>query len=276
MTEESDSKDDEKFMDTNNVDELSSEEIISKRVSIKAKDEKEKKKKISIIFLIGLIIITIVIFAFVFDFFPDLTTGEFDCIYHGTGEYITILNPKYKIDELKIIINGTEYENKNPKVNISGDFHVKIKVLTDELHMNNMFKNTNIKKVKMTSEKSTLIKDMENSFRECQFLEEFKIEDFDTSEVSNMNYLFYNCNRLENVYMTSIELDDLKFVDFTFANTNISKIELTNFKMRILKNSKNTFDNCNLTIIMKKKENKEEDVNKLKEEYNNNINFEFI
>jgi hypothetical protein len=276
MAEESDSKDDEKFMDGNNIDEFSNEEEISKRVSTKAKDEKEKKKIISIIFLIGLIIITIIIFAFVFDFFPDLTTGEFDCIYYGTGNNITILNPDYKIDELKIIINGTEYENKNPKVNISGDFHVKIKVLTDELHMNNMFKNTTIKKVNMTSEKSTLIKDMQNSFKECKFLEEFKIEDFDTSEVSNMDHLFENCKKLKNVHMTGIELDDLESVSYTFANTNISRIKLTNFKMSILTNSKNTFDNCNLTIIMKKKENKADAVDKLKKKYNNNINFEFI
>lgn len=274
MTEENEAKN-EKILETNKeIDIISNEEPSSKRESVQSENVKEKKKLWAIIALIGLIIGSIIIFAFVFDFFPDLTTGEFDCIYHGTGNNISILNPNYKIDELKIIINDTEYENENPIVNILGDFHVKIKVLTDELKMKNMFKGTNVKSVVMTSEKSTLVKNMESCFESCKYLEEFSIEDFDTSEVTNMNNLFFNCINLEKVEMSDIDTDDLERVDSTFAYTNISEIKLTNFKMKILLNSKNTFDSCNTTIIMKKKEENEKHITQLENKYN--IRFEFV
>lgn len=257
--------------DKNNPEKQENSSKSKSKKGKKNEDEiKERKKLLAIYLLTGLIIVSIAIFAITFDFFPDITWGTFECTYHGEGEEKEILNKDYKIKRsyLKIYINGNKTEDDYPKFNSDGDFKVTIKIKDKEINLKKMFAETNIKTMKMNSKKDAIIKNMESSFENCEFLEKFEISGFDTSKVENMSKLFYNCKNLKEVDIVDMDTDDLESMDYMFANTNISEIKLTNFKISQLLKSKEVFQNCNNTKIIIKEKNKDK-IDELNKKYPN-------
>ena len=240
-------------------------------------EQKERKKLLAIYLLIGLIIISIAIFAITFDFFPDIIWGTFECTYYGSGKEIAILNKNYKIKRsyLQIYINGTKNKDDYPKIKSDTDFNVTIKLKDKKINLKKMFAGTNIKTMKMNSNKDAIIKNMESSFENCEFLEKFEISGFDTSEVEKMTKLFYNCKNLKEVDIEDMDTDELENMDYMFANTSISEIKLTNFKIKQLLKSEGIFQYCNSTkkIIIKNEKNKNKEKQELESIYN--ITFEF-
>ena len=230
---------------------------------------KKRKKLITIALLSILIVISIVIFAITFDFFPDIVWGTFECTYEP-GEEIEILNKEFKIKRsyLHIYINNEKNEDKYPKFNSSEEVNVTIKIKNKKINLKKMFDSTNIKSIKMNSEKDSIITDMESTFENCNFLEKFEISGFDTSEVETMTKLFYNCKKLKEVDIEDMDTDELENMDYMFANTNISEIKLTNFKISQLLKSKEVFQNCNNTKIIIKEKNKDK-IDELNKKYPN-------
>ena len=229
--------------------------------------QKEKKKLIAIYFLSGLIVVSIIIFALVFKFFPDLVIGTIECTYYCNGTDTYIFNPNYKKGNLKIIINNKEDTSSNPKYNKKGDFKVIIQTTENEIDLENMFALTNIKSIKMSSENKVGIKSLASSFENCIFLENFTINGFDTSGVVNMSKLFYNNINLNYVNLIEMKTTKVEQLDYMFAYTNISLINLTNFKIEQLTNSIGVFEECNSKIILKKEDNKVNEINTLKKKY---------
>ena len=233
----------------------------------KNEELKERKKLIAIYFLSGLIVLSIIIFIIVFDFFPDYTKGKFECTFYSQGKEIEILNSKFNQDNLQIIINDKEVDDKNPKYKENGEFKVLIKVLNEELDMNNMFAFTNIKTVKMISEKHVTIKNMESSFENCYFLEKFEIEGFNTSQVTNMSKLFYNSTNLKEVNIQKMSTTNLKDMSYMFAYTNISNINIPNFSITPILNSTGVFEECNSIVIIKNDTNIDKVIEQLETKY---------
>ena len=241
----------------------------------KVEEELKRRKKLLAIYLLaGLIVVSIVIFSITFDFFPDIEWGKFECTYYGSGEEIEILNPEYKIKRkyLHIYINGAKIEDKILKFNSSSDFNVTFKIKDKKINMKNMFASTKIKSIKIDSDMYGAITNLESTFENCTFLKKFEFSGYETYEVEKMTKLFYNCTNLEDVNIEKMDTDDLENMDYMFANTNISKIKLTNFEIDQLLNSEGVFQNCNVTIIIKKAKQKK--IDELKEKYGSNIAIE--
>ena len=156
-----------------------------------------------------------------------------------------------------------------------GNFTVEIKTTKDEIKLDNMFKSTNVKTIKMSSEKEVKINSMIGSFANCSLLEKFEISGFDTSDVTNMSRLFFNDTRLTEVDIVKMKTNKLKNIDYMFAYTNISEIDLSNFNIELLANSTGVFKNCTATIKLKKEyESKVNETEKFKKLYPNiTINF---
>ena len=265
----------EKLVEKKESDKENEEDTSQKNKKMSQEELKERKKLIAIYFLSGLIALSILIFALVFKFFPDLTTGIIECTYYCDGNEIEILNPQYKKDDLEIFINDKEDTSDHPKIKEEGDYKVKIKTTSNEIDLDNMFANTNIKSIIMNSEKKVKIKNMVSSFENCTLLENFTIKGFDTSKVNNMSKLFYNNINLKEVNLVEMKTDKVEKMDYMFAFTNISVIDLKNFKIEQLIKSIGVFENCTSSIILKKEENKENYTNTLKEKYQG-INITFI
>lgn len=277
MSEESEEKDEKLFEKKENQNEKA-DEVSAKNQKNSTEELKERKKLIAIYFLSGLIALSIVIFALVFKFFPDLTTGKIECTYYSYGKEIYIFNQNYEKDEeLEVLINDKENDEEKPKYNKKeeGNFTVEIKTTKDEIKLDNMFKSTNVKTVKMSSEKEVKINSMIGSFANCSLLEKFEISGFDTSDVTNMSRLFFNDTRLTEVDIVKMKTNKLKNIDFMFAYTNISEIDLSNFNIELLANSTGVFKNCTATIKLKKEyESKVNETEKFKKLYPNiTINF---
>lgn len=251
MTEEETTKKNEEIIDKKNNEEKNENTETIKSEKVKSEELKERKKLIAIFFLSGLIVVSIIIFIIVFDFFPDLSKGQFECTYYCTGEEIQILNKDYKTDNLKIIINDKEYENTNPKYNQKGEFNVTIKVLSDELDMKNMFAFTNVKTVKMSSKDKMMITNMESSFENCNYLEKFEIQDFNTSNVTTMSKFFYKDTNLKEVDIQNMDTTNLTDVSYMFAYTNVPIINMSNFDIEVLLRSIDVFKDCTSKIIIK-------------------------
>lgn len=277
MLEESEEKDEKLFEKKENQNEKA-DEVSAKNQKNSTEELKERKKLIAIYFLSGLIALSIVIFALVFKFFPDLTTGKIECTYYSYGKEIYIFNQNYEKDEeLEVLINDKENDEEKPKYNKKeeGNFTVEIKTTKDEIKLDNMFKSTNVKTIKMSSEKEVKINSMIGSFANCSLLEKFEISGFDTSDVTNMSRLFFNDTRLTEVDIVKMKTNKLKNIDFMFAYTNISEIDLSNFNIELLANSTGVFKNCTATIKLKKEyESKVNETEKFKKLYPNiTINF---
>lgn len=277
MSEESEEKDEKLFEKKENQNEKA-DEVSAKNQKNSTEELKERKKLIAIYFLSGLIALSIVIFALVFKFFPDLTTGKIECTYYSYGKEIYIFNQNYEKDEeLEVLINDKENDEEKPKYNKKeeGNFTVEIKTTKDEIKLDNMFKSTNVKTIKMSSEKEVKINSMIGSFANCSLLEKFEISGFDTSDVTNMSRLFFNDTRLTEVDIVKMKTNKLKNIDFMFAYTNISEIDLSNFNIELLANSTGVFKNCTATIKLKKEyESKVNETEKFKKLYPNiTINF---
>lgn len=277
MSEESEEKDEKLFEKKENQNEKA-DEVSAKNQKNSTEELRERKKLIAIYFLSGLIALSIVIFALVFKFFPDLTTGKIECTYYSYGKEIYIFNQNYEKDEeLEVLINDKENDEEKPKYNKKeeGNFTVEIKTTKDEIKLDNMFKSTNVKTIKMSSEKEVKINSMIGSFANCSLLEKFEISGFDTSDVTNMSRLFFNDTRLTEVDIVKMKTNKLKNIDYMFAYTNISEIDLSNFNIELLANSTGVFKNCTATIKLKKEyESKVNETEKFKKLYPNiTINF---
>lgn len=277
MSEESEEKDEKLFEKKENQNEKA-DEVSTKNQKNSTEELKERKKLIAIYFLSGLIALSIVIFALVFKFFPDLTTGKIECTYYSYGKEIYIFNQNYEKDEeLEVLINDKENDEEKPKYNKKeeGNFTVEIKTTKDEIKLDNMFISTNVKTIKMSSEKEVKINSMIGSFANCSLLEKFEISGFDTSDVTNMSRLFFNDTRLTEVDIVKMKTNKLKNIDYMFAYTNISEIDLSNFNIELLANSTGVFKNCTATIKLKKEyESKVNETEKFKKLYPNiTINF---
>lgn len=265
----------ENLVEKKESDKQNEEDTSQKNKKMSQEELKERKKLIAIYFLSGLIALSILIFALVFKFFPDLTTGIIECTYYCNGNEIDILNRHYEKGNLEIFIDDKEDTSDHPKIKKEGKYTVKIKTTENEIDLNNMFANTSVKSIKMSSEKKVNIKNMVSSFENCTLLENFTIKGFDTSKVNNMSKLFYNNINLKEVNIVEMKTDKVEKMDYMFAYTNISVIDLKNFKIEQLINSIGVFENCNSSIILKKEENKENETNTLKEKYPG-INITFI
>lgn len=277
MSEESEEKN-EKLFEKKESQNEKADEVSAKNQKNSTEELKERKKLIAIYFLSGLIALSIVIFALVFKFFPDLTTGKIECTYYSYGKEIYIFNQNYEKDEeLEVLINDKENDEDKPKYNKKeeGNFTVEIKTTKDEIKLDNMFKSTNVKTIKMSSEKEVKINSMIGSFANCSLLEKFEISGFDTSDVTNMSRLFFNDTRLTEVDIVKMKTNKLKNIDYMFAYTNISEIDLSNFNIELLANSTGVFKNCTATIKLKKEyESKVNETEKFKKLYPNiTINF---
>ena len=263
-------KDEELLLDKK-VNENKNENLDIKSEKSKNEELKERKKLIAIYFLSGLIVLSIIIFIIVFDFFPDYAKGIFECTYISNGKEIEILNHNYNNENLEIFINDKEFNEKNPKYKAHDDFKVIIKIINEEIDMKNMFAFTNIKEVKMKSDKNVRIKNMENSFENCYSLEKFEIEGFNTSIVTNMSKLFYNSTNLTKVNIQNISTFNLEDMSYMFAYTNISTISIPNFPIITLLNSTGVFEGCNSTVIIKRDTNNEILIEELETKYPNLI-----
>lgn len=102
----------------------------------------------------------------------------------------------------------------------------------------NMFNTKDISKANLTSIKfdnfnTSNVKNMSYMFANCSSLKEVSLESFDTSKVTSMNYMFYNCSSLTSIDLSGLNTSSLKLMNYMFhgcsslANINLKGIDIS-------------------------------------------------
>ena len=118
----------------------------------------------------------------------------------------------------------------------------------------NMFKNCIGLTYIDLSEFSTAIIDISGMFENCVNLQKVSFGSFQTSSITNMSRLFYNCSSLTSIefganFITT-SLLDISYIFFNCSKISLSSIDLSNFKNEKVTNMGHMFELCTNLISL--------------------------
>jgi hypothetical protein len=139
----------------------------------------------------------------------------------------------YEIKKIEVINNNLDYEN-----NIFND--------TDLLSLGNSIETNDIIYTELID-----INNENNENKNNEIIEEIGNGYFDTSNVTNMEYMFNNCTSLQNINLSLFTVTNVKTMNNMFSNCeSLSIIDLTTFNALDVENISEMFGSCkNLTSI---------------------------
>ncbi len=71
------------------------------------------------------------------------------------------------------------------------------------------------------------------------------LEYFDTSEVANMSYMFFNCSSLESLDLSNFDTSQVKYMDYMFAAcSRLIDLDISNFDTSRVINMSSMFGSC--------------------------------
>ena len=148
----------------------------------------------------------------------------------------------YLNDEL--IGQNTCVVSLNNSINI-----LKLKWDIELYEMTNFFSGlTNLIEVDLTNFNSTLVTTMENTFKDCKYLEFVNISSdnlFDTSSVNDMQSMFEGCESLKSLDLSSFNTKSVEDMNSMFKGcTNLLSLNLSNFNTELVTNMEGMFYSC--------------------------------
>ena len=83
-------------------------------------------------------------------------------------------------------------------------------------------------------------------FYYCQKLKELDLSSFNTSKVTNMSYMFYYCNNLTNLDLSSFNTEHVTNMQYMFGNCNsLTSLDLSSFDTSHVTDMQYMFGSCN-------------------------------
>jgi surface protein len=80
-------------------------------------------------------------------------------------------------------------------------------------------------------------------FYNCIKLNEINVSNFDTNNVVNMSYMFYNI-KLNNIDVSNFDTSNTKYFNYMFAYSYLKNIDISNFQFDELDDLNCMFYNC--------------------------------
>ncbi len=92
---------------------------------------------------------------------------------------------------------------------------------------------------------TSLVTNMNNMFYECNSLVNLDLSGFNTSNVTNMYRMFYNCSSLTSLNVSSFDTSNVTIMDRMFFNcSSLLNLDISSFDISKVANMDNTFFNC--------------------------------
>ena len=150
---------------------------------------------------------------------------------------ILINNNPSEIDEDKYVKIQEDANNIN---NITLTFNEPLN------NINGMFSNlNNIIAIDFSDFNTAEIIDMSYLFFNCTSLEYLYLNNIDTSKVKNMQYMFYNCKSLISLNISNFNTGNVEIMSFMFSGCNSLKyLDISNFNTHKVINMTKLFSNC--------------------------------
>ena len=213
-----------------------------------------RKKRIKALIIIFIIIIIIgilvgIIFIIIKEFLR-IKGGKIICSFltSNDNKNIQIININEDI-KFSLIIDGKEYDKNNYHSfekaglhNVTFAFKNKLDSLEGFFNENNYLIEADFSQLETEN-----IKSMAFLFKESQNLEKVNFgSNFDTSKVTNMQYLFYSCKGLNEIDLSSFKLENLINAEYMFGDCIQLKeiIFNNNTRSNNLEVMNNMFTNC--------------------------------
>ena len=94
------------------------------------------------------------------------------------------------------------------------------------------------------------VTDMQYMFAYCQNLIISDLSSFDTSNVTNMDYMFYVCSKIETLNLSSFDTSNVITMRGMFSDMRLQSLDLKNFNTSKVTSMQNIFSSCiNLTSL---------------------------
>lgn len=105
-----------------------------------------------------------------------------------------------------------------------------------------------LKSVKFVKCDTSDVTDMSSMFYECHNLEELDISDFDTSNVTDMSKMFLYCG-IKNVDLSGFDTSNVKDMNCMFSSCGLTSIDVSNFDTSKVTNMYMMFDNVKCSYL---------------------------
>ncbi len=93
---------------------------------------------------------------------------------------------------------------------------------------------------------TSAVTDMSYMFSDCDKLNSVELDGFDTSKVTDMRYMFNSCYALSSLDLKSFDTGSVKKMNFMFADMHtLEELDLTGFNTDSLTETDYMFSNCN-------------------------------
>ena len=169
------------------------------------------------------------------------------CEIYKTTQNVLILGAEFtKTTDFDISIDDKIISySKAIKFNSIGKKNVKF-IIYEDLKMDNMFKDvSSLYSINMTSENNAKILSMKGTFENTQYLNEFYINGFDTSEITSLNRLFYKSS-ISKINMSNFKTTNLKDISYMFSSTRLSSLDFSYFNTSSIEDMSSLFEGCKI------------------------------
>ena len=212
-----------------------------------------KKIIIAIIVIIGVLILGVIIFLIIYFSSKRKENGGYIKVIHEIDEEneIKILNvdnlesDDYLIEEVKLDdtisirnLDENDYDidknilKFNYNVKRDGRIEFKIKFNKKLTRIDGLFQKLNIIEADFSEFKSDKIKNMNSLFLDCYKLENINFNNFNSEKVESMDNTFENCRELNELDLSSFRTPKLISMKSTFRNCpNLEYLNLENFDL---------------------------------------------
>ena len=233
------------------------EDFTLKDMDIKSKTsfwDKLDKKKVAKIAIISFSVISllIIIIVIAISLAKDKknkkpSIGEIICEYNiqDTKKETMILSKDYiKTTSFDIVINNKAIKyNKGYKFDKIGTNIIVYKI-QQNINMDYMFKDIQtLISINITSTKNAKITSMISTFENCENLNIFNINGFNTSEVKSMHKLFYKTS-IQNINLNNFNIENVNDMSYMFASSSINDIDFSNININSVTNMSHIFSSC--------------------------------
>jgi surface protein len=105
------------------------------------------------------------------------------------------------------------------------------------------------------------ITNMSNMFYNCNALTSLNLSSFDTSKVNDMSYMFYNCNALTSLNLSSFDTSKVTNMNSMFASCRaLTSLNLSSFDTSKVTNMSSMFYGCYALTSLRFPSNKSFDI----------------
>ena len=89
------------------------------------------------------------------------------------------------------------------------------------------------------------VTDMQYMFFNCSAMESVDVSKFNTSKVTDMSYMFYNCGAMESIDVSTFNTSNVRYMEnMFFACTGLTTLNLKNFNTQNVKSFRGMFYYC--------------------------------